>query len=124
MAITVTVQRVDSTQNQIVLDGILTFSGSYPAGGDVLNLAIDQAKTSAKNPVLVEVYENPAVSGSVGAPVPSGLKFIYADGTTLANGQLMILTAGTVATPVTPGTYAGLGLSVVNFRAWLPSFGS
>lgn len=128
MAITVTVQRVDSTQNQIVLDGILTFSGSYPAGGDVLNLAVDAAKTNAVNPIKVEVYENPAGATGAGAPLATGYSFVYVDGTSLANGRLQIFVASpyqnTGGTQVTAGTYAAAGLSVVNFRAYIPSFGS
>lgn len=119
MAIAVTVQRVDSTQNQIVLDGILTFSGNYPAGGDVLNLAVDAAKTNAVNPIRVEVYENPP-SGTLA----KGYAFTYADGTSLANGLLQIFSGGstTVANQLAAGAYASP--LYINFRAYIPSFGS
>ena len=125
MAIAVTIQRKDTTQNQVVLDGILTFSGSYPTGGDTLSLISDAAKTSAKNVIKFEAYENPGTGDS---PVATGYTFVFQDGTTLANGKLLIFSASpygnTGGTQITAGTYAAAGLSVINFRAYLPSFGS
>jgi hypothetical protein len=126
MAIAVTVQRVDSTQNQFVIDGTLTFSGSYTANGDVVNFALDQFKTQAKTPIVVEVFEVPVGATGVGAPAASGLRFIYVNGTTLANGRLQIYTPNTTPIAQISGTYAGLTvpLSTVQFRAYIPSFGS
>ena len=128
MAIAVTVQRVDSTQNQFVIDGTLTFSGSYPSFGDVVNLALDQFKTNAKTPIEVRVWETPVGASGTPAPLATGYQFTYINGTTLANGRLQISSAspyGTAgATQITVGTYAAAGLSVVNFSARIPSFGS
>lgn len=129
MAIAVKLTRpVDSTQNQFVIDGTLTFSGSYPSFGDTVNFALDQFKTNAKTPIEVRVWEIPVGSSGTPAPLATGYKFTYVNGTTLANGRLQISSAspyGTAgATQITVGTYANAGLTVVYFSARIPSFAS
>lgn len=114
MSITAAVLRTDSTQAQIIIDGVLTFAGSYVVGGVAVNLAFDQAKTLAKNPIKVEIYENPATGVAA-----TGHSFIYEDGADLTSGQVQIFGG---LTEVTAVTFASLNLPTVNFRAWYPSF--
>jgi hypothetical protein len=71
----------------------ITTSGSYAAGGDVLNLIGIVPSNSV--PVYVDIQEMPPVG-----TVASGLEFRFAVGTTQANGKMQAFqTGGSVAAP-------------------------
>jgi hypothetical protein len=70
--------------------GTLTFSGSYVTGGDALSFAAAGVLSNVA-PIRVEVYEQPSTSQTA-----TGYQFVYAKGTTSANGKLQIFsTQGT-----------------------------
>jgi hypothetical protein len=75
----------------------LTTSGSYAAGGDVLNLIGIVPSNSV--PVYVDIQEMPAVGTTA-----SGLTFRFAVGTTQANGKMQVFQSG--------GSNAGTTLSI------------
>lgn len=82
-------QGLDSTRTRLIVEGTLTLSGNYggvASNGDTVSFAgFDVLKTSLP-PVFVEIKEN---QGAGVAPL--GYGFLYAKGTTLANGVLTIL---------------------------------
>jgi len=94
----------DTTQATQIVRGTLTFSGSYPAGGDIMALNLYGVQSNYI-PVRVFVYEYPAVGAA-----PTGYEFIYLSGTDPSNGRLYILQSGAaVSSPnaqVTPGAYS------------------
>lgn len=106
----------DITQQQVMADGTLTLSGTYPTNGDTLALG-GLGIPSNQVPTKVEIWE------ATPAPGPaSGFAFIFVPGTTQNNG-LMEMFNGT--TQATTGTYASLitvtGF-VLKFRAWFPLY--
>lgn len=114
----------DTTERELIVDGTLTFSGNYPNFGDTMNLAFDQVKTQSL-PTKVEIYEMPAAGTA-----PSGYVYVYAIGTTLANGKVVIMES---ADQTAPGAVplaqlpaeaypAGITGASVRFRAWFPAF--
>jgi hypothetical protein len=97
MAIAITVNRVDQGLNSTYVYGTLAFSGSYPTGGDTLNLA----GLSGPGGAIVDVASLPhsiavwgAASFGYGVPAPIStytlstikLKITTASGTELAAG--------------------------------------
>ena len=114
IAITIsTTVPVDVTQTQIKVHGTLTFSGTYTAGGDVLNLSGFSQIESNSLPIQVEVYETVAAGST-----PTGYQFVFCPGTTQANGQLAIF-----STQVTQfsGSYGATFACGVTFDAYFPS---
>ena len=107
----------DMTQQEVLVDGIITLSGSYTANGDTLNLA-GLGIPSNQVPTEVRIFE------TTPAPGPqSGYAFRYVPGTTQANGLVEIfngttqLSAGAYGTPVLGAT--GFAL---RFNARFPRF--
>ena len=119
MAATITVSStipVDATQNDVVVQGSIVLTGSYPAHGDTLDFSKFSQIPSNAIPDRVEVFEQPPAGTD-----PSGYAFIFCPGTTPANGVLAIFNGA--ATPFATGAYnAGLLAAVLGFRAWFRSF--
>ena len=110
------VQNIANNFNQFKVEGTITATSTVPASptGDTLSLVGLCASNSL--PTSVRIFEKPA-SGTAGW----GGSFVYAPGTTQANGTVQLFTSG--ATPVsgTP-TYASLGLGTFYFSADFAKF--
>ncbi len=110
--------QLDNTQNELLVEGTLTFTGSYPTNGDTLDLS-QLGIPSNSLPRRVEVFE------ATPAPGPAyGASFVFLPGTTQANG-LLELFSGT--TQIATDTYANIfgavaATIVVKFRAWFAPF--
>lgn len=121
------ITNVDATQNQFIVDGALALSGNYGGGathGDTLSFAgFDQIKSS-EVPTFVEIFEAPTAGNA-----PTGYSFLYAPGTSQANGLLQVLQgAAAISEPqaeITEGAGypAALTAATANlkFRAYFPS---
>lgn len=113
---------LDSTRTRISAEGTLTLTGNYGGAsshGDTMSL-VSPSIPSDFLPVWVEIHENQGSASAGTANAPLGYTYIYAQGTTAANGLLQI-TVGT--TEVTENTaYSGLTPSlnnvVLRFKAW------
>ena len=102
----------DVTEREQFYTGSLAFSGNYTTGGDPLSFAV-QGILSNSAPVKVEVYEEPIA----GSQTATGLQFVYAKGTTSANGTLQIFTPGSssgtiVSTSTAPTITTGTNATV------------
>jgi hypothetical protein len=119
----------DMTNMSIIVDGTITLSGSYTAGGDPLSFVSSTAglpfAIGNLAPSNVEIWEQ----GVLGTATP-GYTYNYVWGPTLANptpqgGGLQIFGAGASSgagsTPVS-GAYSSMSPSlngtVLRFRAW------
>lgn len=102
----------DTTQKEQFYLGTLTFSGTYTSGGDTLSFGVVGVLSNVA-PLRVEVYEQPTT-----AQTAVGDLFIYAKGTTAANGKLQIFTASATQYSGSPGTT--FGTTTVKCRAWFP----
>lgn len=116
----------DQTQNEEIVEGTLTLSGNYGTAsshGDPVNFTNSKIKSSLP-PRRVEIFEN---QGAGNAPL--GLSFVYANGTTQANGVLQVLGTSAAggalvgATEFTQGSaYSGgtpsLNGAILRFKAW------
>lgn len=108
---------VDSTMTRFLVEGTLTFSGSYVANGDTMSFAgFDQIKSNSV-PTRVEVYEQPPTT-----VVPGGYIFVFSPGTTQANGLLVIFTAQGTQISSTYASNTALAATTVAFRAEFLSF--
>ena len=79
-------------QNQLIVDVFITLSGNYGTGasnGDILSFANTNFIQSRRVPIWVDIYEEPLAGNA-----PSGYTFVWAVGTTQANGQLIVLQGG------------------------------
>lgn len=121
MAIQVAISAItppDATQNEVSVYGTLTFSGNYGSGGshgDVMNLS--GLVPSSQLPNAVFIYEEPVA----GSSTPAGYSFIWARGTTQANGLCVVTLGGVEITQGNP--YPGpltSGASVFKFNAFFP----
>jgi hypothetical protein len=106
------------TDKELIVEGTIVFSGTYPAGGDTLSFANNNKIQSRAVPLHVEIYEQPVSGGTM-----TGAEFAFIPGTTQANGILQITTAYTVAFPT--GAYTAALLTpatgtTVKFRAYFP----
>ena len=108
---------LDKTQQEQIVDGIITLSGSYTANGDTLSF-LGLGINSDQVPNKVEIYE------ATPAPGPaSGYQFVFLPGTNQGNGLMEIFStegtqfSGAYGTP--PFAIAGF---VLKFRAWFPLF--
>lgn len=102
----------DTTFRDGIYTGTLTFSGTYTAGGDTLSFAVAGVLSNVA-PLFVQVYEQPTT-----AQTAVGDVFIYAKGTTAANGKLQIFTSSGSQYSGSPGTT--FGTTTVKCRAWFP----
>jgi hypothetical protein len=125
MALAITVDKLlgipDNTDKELVVQGVITFSGSYVTGGDPLSFANNNRIQSRALPLMVEVYEEPIA----GTQTATGFDFVYAKGTTQANGTLQIIGPGTTGTPaqLAAGAYPAAlttPTTTVKFRAYFP----
>lgn len=89
----------DMTQQEVLVDGIITLSGNYTGPGDTLNLA-GLGIPSNQLPTEVRIFETTPIPGP-----QSGWAFRYVPGTTQANGLLELFNGTTQATA---GPYSGL----------------
>lgn len=106
-------QGADVTDREQFYVGTLTFSGSYSTGGDTLSFAVAGVSSNSV-PVRVEIYEQPSTSQTA-----TGYSFIYALGTTIANGKVQIFS--TQGTQFAAGAYGStFSTTVVKARVWLP----
>ncbi len=110
--------QLDNTQDRLLVEGTLTFSGSYPTNGDTLDLS-QLGIPSNSLPFEVEVFE------ATPAPGPAyGAHFVFLPGTTQANGLLELFNG---TTQIATDTYANIlgavaATIVVRFRAWFAPF--
>lgn len=103
----------DVTEREQFYVGTLTFSGNYTTGGDPLSFAVSGVQSN-NAPIRVEVYEEPTTGETATA-----YTFIYAKGTTLANGALQIFSAQ--GTQFAAGAYGTtFATTTVKARVWLP----
>lgn len=103
----------DATEREGIYVGTVTFSGSYTAGGDTLNLANDQSIVSQVAPVRCEIYEEPSSSQT-----STGYQFVYAKGTTLANGKIQINSSQ--GNPFSGSYGTTFASTKVRCRFWVP----
>lgn len=104
----------DVTEREEFVQGVLTFSGNYPANGDTLSFAGSNKIQSRSAPNRVEIYEEPT-----GTQTAVGSAFAFLKGTTQANGKVQINTAN--ATPFATGAYgSAYATTTVKYRAWFP----
>lgn len=84
----------DVTGRQVIADGTIALTGTYPAHGDTLNLLqLGDALKTSQLALKVEVWEDPPAGTD-----PTFAQFVFCPGTTLANGVLAIAIAGTQVT--------------------------
>ena len=88
--------------------GSITISGSYVNNGVTFDLT-PLGVASSQLPLIVEIVEQPA-SGVVG----SGYTFIYALGTTIANGKIQAFSTG--GTQAAVATFASLSIAGLYYR--------
>jgi len=94
----------DVTDREEFVSGVITFSGSYVTGGDTLSFAGTNKIQSRSAPNRVELYEEPLAASQTA----TGATFVFAKGTTQANGKIQIFRpgagTGTVASTSTAPT--------------------
>lgn len=94
--------------------GTITITGSYVTNGVTFDLT-PLGVATASLPLYVEIIETPA-SGVVG----SGYNFVYAVGTTIANGVIQAFSTG--GTQSAQSTFASLGIAGLTYRAIFKKF--
>ena len=116
MALTAAATFIDNTPGRFVVEGTISYSGSYPTNGDTLDLS-QLGVPSDQVPTSVEIVE---VTPAASKPA-YGANFVYLPGSTQANGVVEIFNG---TTEITTGTYASIFGTVpvaLFFRAWFPS---
>ncbi len=110
---------IDQSDRLTTIYGTLTPSGSYPAsggGGDTLSFASLDFIKSSYAPLRVYILEQPAAGST-----PSGYSYVFCQGTTLANGKMVLMYGGGDNQPniekTGNPTYASLTLSPLVFEA-------
>jgi hypothetical protein len=107
---------LDMSQQEYIVDGIVTLTGSYPANGDTLDLS-KLSITSNQLPTRVELFE------ATPAPGPaSGFAFLYLPGATQALGLMEMFNGTTQQTGATYASILTVTGFVLRFRAWFPKF--
>jgi hypothetical protein len=87
----------DVTDREEFISGVITFSGNYATGGDTLSFSGTNKIQSRSAPNRVEIYEEPLAASQTA----TGSIFIFAKGTTQANGKIQIFAPGTSTGTVT-----------------------
>ena len=102
----------DVTDREEFVSGVIAFSGNYATGGDTLSFAGTNKINSRSAPNRVELYEEPLAA----TQTATGYTFVFAKGTTQANGKIQIFSAeGTQFS----GSYGStFSTTVVKVRAW------
>jgi len=102
----------DVTDREEFVSGVIAFSGNYTTGGDTLSFAGTKKVQSRSAPNRVELYEEPLAA----TQTATGATFVFAKGTTQANGKIQIFTpgagTGTVSSVINTTTNAGVTNSV------------
>jgi len=115
---------LDSTQNELIVDGLLTLSDNYGGGstnGDTLDFSGFDLIKSQQPPRKVEIYQEPTAGEA-----PVIYAFLYGRGTTQANGVLIV--TDFAGAQITPGAAYPAALTDddpnpnIRFRAYFPSF--
>ncbi len=117
---------LDSTQNELIVEGTLTLSGNYgdhsPANGDILDFTGFDYIKSQEIPRRVEIFQAPQ---SPNAPVH--YSFLYGWGTDQSDGVLIVIDT-TTGLPLTDAAAYPAALTNtdtppnVRFKAWFPSY--
>lgn len=110
---------LDKTQQEQIVDGIVTLSGSFPNNGDTLSF-LGLSINSDQVPTKVELWE---ATPATGAPA-YGATWVFLPGTNQGNGLLEAFN-GTTQLTAAGATYASLSLPaafVLRVRAWFPLF--
>lgn len=115
----------DFTQNEEIVDGLLTLSGDYgdlsPANGDIIDFSSDLIK-SQQPPRRVEIFQLPPAGQA-----PVQYSFLYGQGTGQENGVLIVIDT-TTGLAITDNAAYPAALTDddpapnIRFRAWFPSF--
>ncbi len=115
---------LDSTQNELIVDGLLTLSGNYggaSTNGDTLDFTGHDLIKSQQAPRKVEIYQEPTAGNA-----PVIYLFLYGRGTTQANGVLIVTDFAGVQITEGSGYPAALTdtdpAPNIRFRAYFPSF--
>jgi hypothetical protein len=125
MAISLKIDAVDSSnQSNLIIYGTLVFSGSYVSGGDTLNFLTAGTTQGGMGADAIKSLSLPQFSQIVEAPVvgtaASGYTYLFAPGTTQANGAVQLFLGGT---QLSAGAYpAGVTGAVVRGRFEFPAF--
>ena len=107
---------IDLTQQQVLVDGTLTLSGTYPTNGDTLSFA-GLGIPSNSLPTKVEIWE------ATPAPGPAtGYAFIFVPGTTQYNGLMEIFNGTTQVTTQAYSSFITVTGFTLRFRAYFPNF--
>ncbi len=115
---------LDSTQNELIVDGLLTLTADYGGGstnGDTLDFTGHDLIKSQQAPRKVEIYQEPTAGEA-----PVIYNFLYARGTSQANGLLVV--TDFAGAQITPGAGYPAALTDtdpapnIRFRAYFPSF--
>lgn len=127
MAVAISIVNIDDTKQQFIIDGTLTLTGNYGGAsthGDTISFGLQDQIKSQQVPNMVVIYEVPTAGNA-----PTGYTYLYGQGTTMANGVLIVLQTGTASNPQVEITAnsaypAALTAATANlrFRAWFPSF--
>lgn len=117
MSLAASVTNILNVFNEFVVEGSIAATSTVPASptGDTLDLST-LGVASNSLPTHVVVYENPPS----GTAAWGGL-FVYAQGTTQANGTVQMFTSAGTPVSGTP-TYASLGITTLYFRASFKKF--
>lgn len=123
LAVSVANNRIAKVHNTFRVIGTIVPSGSYPTGGDPLNLAtatypIGQGPLpSTAKPISVDIRSQHSTT----TPQTNEFVYTYAPGTTQANGAMQVFTgaaAQTALTELSAGAYpAGVLADTIIFEA-------
>lgn len=106
--------QIDTTQDYFIVYGQIATSGNYVSHGDTLDLSqlstYGGGPASLAVPIVVRVWEQPAAGVSA-----SGWAYLYAPGTTQANGVLQLFNGTTEYTGA--AAYAGTIPATLYFEA-------
>lgn len=109
-----TPEYVANKHNTFEVEGSVTTAGNYATHGVTLDLSATCPTNSA--PYEVKIYEQPPTGTSA-----SGNQYVYAKGTTPANGAVQVFAPG--GTEVTNGTsFAAAGVANLRYKATFPKF--
>lgn len=116
MSLVATVTNISNVFNQFVVSGTIAATSTVPASptGDTLDLS--KLGVASNSLPSVTIKEQPA-SGTAAW----GGTFIYAEGTTQANGTVQMFTSGGTPVSGTP-TYTSLGIATLYFTAVFSKF--
>ena len=114
---TVIPNAIDKTQQEFVVQVILTLTGTYPTNGDTLDLS-KLGIPSNSVPNYVEIYETTPAPGPA-----SGYAFTFLPGTNLTNGLMEAFNGTTQFTTQAYGTppFAITGFQL-KAKLWFPVF--